>query len=46
MTAVAIDVPAIHLLAWDNRLFRQELGASHEGLIAEIKAALKDFLDL
>lgn len=34
------------ILAWDNNLFRQELGILPEYLIAEVKLALKDFLDL
>lgn len=34
------------ILAWDNSLFRQELGILPEYLIEEVKAALKDFLDL
>jgi mRNA interferase MazF len=34
------------ILAWDNNLFRQELGVLPEALIDEVKAAVKDFLDL
>jgi mRNA interferase MazF len=34
------------ILAWDNSLFRQELGVLPESLIEEVKIALKDFLDL
>lgn len=42
----ASDILIDQILAWDNRLFRQELGALPEGLIEEVKAALRDFLDL
>lgn len=42
MSEVLID----QMLAWDNNLFRQELGSLPEGLIEDVKAALKDFLDL
>lgn len=34
------------ILAWDNTLFRQELGILPESLIDEVKLAIKDFLDL
>lgn len=34
------------ILAWDNSLFRQELGRLPEFLIEEVKVALRDFLDL
>jgi len=40
------DALVDQILAWDNRLFRQELGALHEEIILEIKSALRDFLDL
>lgn len=42
----ASDVLIDQMLAWDNRLFRQELGILPEGLIDEVKEALRDFLDL
>lgn len=41
-SAVLID----QILAWDNNLFRQELGVLPEYLIDEIKLALRDFLDI
>ena len=34
------------ILAWDNTLFRQELGILPESLIENTKLAIKDFLDL
>jgi len=42
----ASDLLIDQILAWDNSLFRQELGILPEGLIDHVKAALKDFLDL
>ncbi len=39
------DILIDQILAWDNSLFRQELGVLPEGLIETVKAALKDFLD-
>jgi mRNA interferase MazF len=41
-----IDVLVDHILAWDNSLFRRELGVLPEALIENTKAALRDFLDL
>lgn len=40
------DILIDQILAWDNSLFRQELGVLPEFLIEEVKAALIDFLDL
>lgn len=40
------DILVDQILAWDNSLFRQEVGVLPEYLIAEVKAALVDFLDL
>jgi len=40
------DILVDQILAWDNDLFRQEIGALPEHLIDEVKTALKDFLDL
>jgi mRNA interferase MazF len=40
------DVLVDQVLAWDNSLFRRELGMLPEALIENIKAALRDFLDL
>jgi mRNA interferase MazF len=40
------DVLVDQILAWDNSLFRRELGLLPEALIESIKAALRDFLDL
>lgn len=42
----ASDILIDQILAWDNRFFRQELGVLPESLIEEVKAALRDFLDL
>lgn len=41
----ASDILIDQILAWDNSLFHQELGALPEFLIDEVKAALIDFLD-
>ena len=40
------DVLVDQVLAWDNDLFRAELGLLPEGLQDEIRAALLEFLDL
>jgi hypothetical protein len=40
------DVLVDQVLAWDNSLFRRELGLLPEALIENIKTALRDFLDL
>ena len=40
------DVLVDQILAWDNSLFRKELGLLPEALVDHVKAALKDFLDL
>jgi mRNA-degrading endonuclease toxin of MazEF toxin-antitoxin module len=40
------DILIDQILAWDNSLFRQELGMLPENLIEKVKAALVDFLDL
>ncbi len=40
------DVLVDQVLAWDNSLFRKELGLLPEALVEQIKAALKDFLDI
>lgn len=40
------DVLIDQILAWDNSLFRKELGLLPEALQDEIKKALLDFLDL
>jgi mRNA-degrading endonuclease toxin of MazEF toxin-antitoxin module len=34
------------ILAWDNSLFRRELGMLPDGLREELKTALREFLDL
>jgi mRNA-degrading endonuclease toxin of MazEF toxin-antitoxin module len=34
------------ILAWDNSLFRRELGALPDALIEQVQSALRDFLDL
>jgi mRNA interferase MazF len=40
------DVLVDQILAWDNALFRRELGLLPEALVERVTAALKDFLDL
>jgi mRNA interferase MazF len=40
------DVLVDQILAWDNSLFRKELGVLPEALVERVVAALKDFLDL
>ena len=40
------DVLVDQILAWDNALFRAELGELPEGLQDRIRAALLEFLDL
>lgn len=40
------DILIDQILAWDNSLFRKELGILPENIIEEVKIALRDFLDL
>ncbi|HJO03170.1 MAG TPA: type II toxin-antitoxin system PemK/MazF family toxin [Acidobacteriota bacterium] len=40
------DLLIDQILAWDNSLFRKELGVLPDALQDEIKAALREFLDL
>ena len=40
------DILVDQMLAWDNSLFRRELGVLPEGLQDEVKVALREFLDL
>jgi mRNA interferase MazF len=40
------DVLVDQVLAWDNSLFRKELGVLPEVLIEHVRAALNDFLDI
>ena len=40
------EVLVDQILAWDNSLFRRELGLLPEALVDSVKAALKDFLDI
>lgn len=40
------DVLIDQILAWDNALFRRELGAVPEALQEDIRAALREFLEL
>ena len=40
------DILIDQILAWDNSLFRKELGILPEALQDEVKRALLDFLDL
>lgn len=44
--AHASDILIDQILAWDNSLFRQELGVLPDALVQDVKAALTDFLDL
>jgi len=40
------DILVDQILAWDNSLFRKELGLLPDALVEKVKAALKDLLDL
>jgi hypothetical protein len=40
------DILVDQTLAWDNSLFRRELEVLPDGLREELKAALREFLDL
>ncbi|HEY2931802.1 MAG TPA: type II toxin-antitoxin system PemK/MazF family toxin [Acidobacteriota bacterium] len=40
------DALVDQILAWDNGLFRKELGVLPDVLVDKIKSALRDFLDL
>ena len=40
------DVLVDQVLAWDNSLFRKELGLLPDALIEKVTAALKDFFDI
>lgn len=40
------DVLVDQILAWDNRLFREDLGLLPEAIQEEVRRALLDFLDL
>jgi len=40
------DILVDQILAWDNSLFRKELGQLSDALQDEVKKALLDFLDL
>ena len=40
------DILIDQMLAWDNSLFRKELGILPDALQEQVKIALKDFLDL
>lgn len=40
------DILVDQILAWDNSLFRKDLGKIPEALQDRVKEALKDFLDL
>ena len=40
------DLLIDQILAWDNSLFRKDLGLLPEGLQEDVRAALRDFLDL
>lgn len=40
------DILVDQILAWDNAGFRRELGVLPDGLQEEVRAALREFLDL
>jgi mRNA interferase MazF len=40
------DVVIDQILAWDNALFRRDLGTLPDALRDDVRAALKEFLDL
>jgi mRNA interferase MazF len=40
------DVLVDQIIAWDNSLFHKELGLLPEALVDNVKAALRDFLDV
>jgi mRNA interferase MazF len=40
------DILVDQILAWNNSLFRRELGLLPEALVENVKTALKDFLDI
>ena len=40
------DVMIDQILAWDNSLFRQELGPLPEALVDDVRRAVREFLDL
>ena len=40
------DILIDQILAWDNDLFRKDLGILPEGLQQEVRSALTEFLDL
>lgn len=40
------DVLVDQILAWDNELFREDMGILPEGLQREVRDALTEFLDL
>jgi mRNA interferase MazF len=40
------DILVDQILAWDNSLFRKELGVLPEALMEKVAAALRDFLDI
>ena len=40
------DVLIDQILAWDNELFRRDLGPLPEALREDVRSAVRDFLDL
>lgn len=42
----ASDILIDQILAWDNDLFRKEIGVLSEAIIDQVRLALTDFLDL
>ena len=40
------DLLVDQMLAWDNALFRRELGELPEALQQDVRAAVREFLDL
>jgi mRNA interferase MazF len=44
--ARASDIMVDQILAWDNSLFRRDLGLLPEALVREVQQAMREFLDL
>jgi len=40
------DIMIDQILAWDNSLFRKDLGPLPEALVREVQQAMREFLDL
>ncbi|USN47991.1 MAG: type II toxin-antitoxin system PemK/MazF family toxin [Pseudobdellovibrionaceae bacterium] len=44
--AQASDLLVDQILSWDNSLFVKDLGVAPDGIIEEVKHAIREFLDL